>query len=221
MGFIGGVHLLPATGEFAYDAVAHQGAQAGGAMAGVNTFYAPGGTKTDYSYAIDQLQAAHPECGTVSVLCAWFGDSTNAATCRIYPSTNFIGGSFAQLAGSSWVADSWRVSGLTQSSPGLIAIPTGGGGAIYGGTPSDQSIVRCIRDLKDRGLRVIFYPFILMTGVGAPWRGRIAYAPDISSAATNAVDAFLGSASRSQFTPDSTNLTVAYSGSPTDYTYRR
>jgi uncharacterized protein (TIGR02217 family) len=221
MGFVGGVHLLPATGEFTYDTIPHQAAQAGGAMAAVNTFYAPGGSKTDYSFAIDQLQAAHPECGTVSVLCAWFGDSLNAATCRIYPSTNFISGAFQRRSGSSWIAEPWRVSGLTQSSPGLIPIPTSGGGAVYGGTPSDQSIVRCIQDLKSRGFKVVFYPFILMTASGLPWRGRITYAPDANTAATAAVAAFLGSAAHSQFTPDPANLTVAYAGTPTDFTYRR
>ena len=61
-----------------------------------------------------------------------------------------------------------------------------------------------------------------MTSSGEPWRGRITYnGTDISSAATAAVEAFLGSATTSQFTRDATNLTVAYSGSATDYTYRR
>jgi hypothetical protein len=64
-----------------------------------------------------------------------------------------------------------------------------GSSFIYGGTPADQAIVRCIRDLKSRGLRVVFYPFILMTASGKPWRGRITYnGTDISSAATTAVD---------------------------------
>jgi hypothetical protein len=217
-----GVHLLPSTGEFTYDTVAHRGATAGGALAALNTFYAPGGTKTDYSYAIDQLQAAHPECTTVSVVCAWFANSLAAASCQVYPSTNFIGGTFQQWNGGAYVADAWRVSSLTQSSSGLIAIPTlPGGGAVYGGTPSDQSVVRCIRDLKARGFKVVFYPFILMTALGYPWRGLINYSPDVSSAATSAVDAFLGAATTAEFTPDSVNLTVAYSGSPTDYTYRR
>jgi uncharacterized protein (TIGR02217 family) len=221
MGFVGGVHLLPATGEFAYDTMPYQAAHAGGAPAGVNTFYAPSGSKTDFSYAIDQLQAAHPECGTVSLLCAWFGDSLNLADCRIYPSTNFIGGAFQRLSGSSWIAEPWRVSGLTQASPGLIAVPTSGGGAVYGGTPSDQSVVRCILELKSRGFKVVFYPFILMTASGLPWRGRISYAPDLTAAATAAVETFLGSAVRSQFTPDPANLTVAYAGASTDFTYRR
>lgn len=222
MGFIGGVHLLPATGEFTYDIVAHTGALAGAQQQALNTFYTPGGTKTDYSYAIDQLQAAHPECGTVSVVCAWFGNSVNAATCQIYPSTNFIGGSFEQWNGAAFAPDQWRVSGLTQASSGLIPLPTlRGGSAVYGGTPSDQSIVRCIRDLKARGFKVMFYPFVLMTAPGYPWRGCITYAPDVSNAASSAANAFLGSAARSQFTPDPVNLTVAYAGSSTDYTFRR
>jgi uncharacterized protein (TIGR02217 family) len=222
MGFIGGVHLLPATGEFTYDTLPHTGALGGAAQQSLNTFLAPGGTKTDYSYAIDQLQAAHPECTTVSVVCAWFGNSLDAAQCQIYPSTNFSGGAFEQWSGSGYVTDTWRVSGLTQLSSGLIPLPAlAGGGAVYGGTPSDQSIVRCIHDLKARGFRVMFYPFVLMTAVGYPWRGRITYTPDMIAAATSAANAFLGLATRSQFTPDPTNLTVAYSGPQTDYTYRR
>jgi hypothetical protein len=213
-----GVHLLPSTGEFTYDTVAYDGQRVAGAMQAINTYFAPSGTKTDYSYAIDQLQAAHPECTTVGVVCAWFGNSTDAASCQIYPSTTYIGGTFQPSAGGT---DLWRVSSLTQSSPGLIPIPSTGGSFVYGGTPSDQSIVRCIRDLKARGLRVIFYPFLLMTAAGYPWRGRITYSPDISSVAASAVADFLGMATTSQFTPDSINLTVAYSGSPTDYTYRR
>ena len=222
MGYIGGVHLLPATGEFTYDTIPHSGALAGAPQQPLNTFFAPGGGKTDYSYAIDQLQSEHPECRTVSVVCAWFGNSTNASSCQIYPSTNFIGGSFKLGFGGAYVDDSWRVSGLTQVSSGLIPIPTvSGGSAVYGGTPSDQSIVRCIQDLKARGLRVTFYPFLLMTCAGYPWRGRITYAPDLSQAAKNAANAFLGSAPREAFAPDPVNLTVAYAGSPTDYTYRR
>ena len=218
MGYIAGVHLLPATGEFTYDTIPYSGQRAGAALTPINTFEAPGGTRTDYSYAIDQLRAAHPECGTVAIVCAWFANSLEAATCQIYPATTYPGGAFQQTGG---VTDSWRVSGLTQSSSGLISLPSSGSGYAYGGTPSDQSLVRCIRDLKARGFRVIFYPFLLMTAAGYPWRGSITHAPDVTAAAASAVAAFLGSATPSQFTPDTVNLTVAYSGSPTDFTYRR
>ncbi len=218
MSLLAGVHLLPSTGEFTYDPVAHDGQRSGAAWDPLNTFYAPGGLKTDYSYAIDQLQTNHPECQTVSVVCAWFANSLDAANCQIYPSTTYTGGSFRQTGGA---LDSWRVSSLTQASPGLIQIPPSGAGYVYGGTPSDASIVRCIRDLKSRGYRVVFYPFLLMTASGFPWRGRITHSPDLSSAAAAAVQAFLGSATPLQFTPDATNLTVAYAGTAIDYTYRR
>jgi hypothetical protein len=215
-----GVCLMPATGEFAYDTQPAQGAVAGGSLQPINCFFAPGGAKTDYSTALDQLQAAHPECQTVALVCAWFGNSTDASVCKIYPSTNFIGGGFQSFS-SAWASANWQVSGLTQASSGLIPISSVNGAAAYGGTPSDQSVVRCIQDLKTRGFRVIFYPMVLMDAPGKPWRGRITAATDLSSATTSAVNAFLGTATPSQFTRDSSHLTVAYVGSPTDFTFRR
>ena len=222
MGYIGGVNLIPATGEFTYDTIAYLGQRVTElSLSSINRYASGGsGSTTDYSISINGLQAEFPSCTTVAVVVAWFGNSTDITACQIYPSTTYIGGTFQQASGGS---DVWRCSSLTQASAGLIPIPTASNGSfIYGGTPSDQSIVRCIRDLKSRGLRVVFYPFILMTAAGEPWRGQITYdGTDISSAATTAVNNFLGSATTSQFTRDFTNLTVAYSGSPTDYTYRR
>jgi uncharacterized protein (TIGR02217 family) len=222
MTYINGVNLLPATGEWIYDSVPYQGRRSGAiGFTQLNLNYEPSGTKTDCDYSLDQLQVQFPGCETVAIVVAWFGDSTDAASCQIYPATTFIGGTFEKYAGGTWGADNWRVSSLTQSSSGLLPLPMSGESAIYGGTPADQSVVRCIQDLKTRGFRVVFYPFLLMTSPGLPWRGNITFAPDVSAAATNAVDAFLGSAATSQFTRDTTNLTVAYSGSLTDYTYRR
>ena len=213
-----GVHLLPATGEFVYDTVAMLGKRTTEpALTAINAYSGQSPT-TDYSVSLNLLQAQHPECATVSLVCAWFFDGTTAGACNVYPSTTYIGGSFQKAAGG---ADHWRCSGLTEASAGLIAIPTSGGKFIYGGTPSDSSIVRCVQDLKARGLRVVFYPFLLSTASGEPWRGRIGYSPDVSAAATSAINAFLGSAAVGQFTRDAVNLTVSYSGSSTDWTYRR
>ncbi len=225
MSYVLGVNLLPSTGEFTYDTVPYLGQRATESTLTSINRYANGGplagtgSTTDYTISLNSLQAEFSGCTTVAVVVSWFGDSTDVTACQIYPSTTYINGVFERAAGGT---DVWRCSGLTQSSSGLIAIPQIGDAFIYGGTPSDQSIVRCIRDLKSRGLRVVFYPFILMTASGEPWRGNITYnGSDISSAATTAIDNFLGAAATSQFTPDTTNLTVAYSGSPTDYTYRR
>ena len=138
--------------------------------------------------------------------------------CQIYPSTTYINGTFQQASGGS---DVWRCSSLTQSSAGLIPIP-------QSGTPSSMAapVGPVDRPLHPRSemarLRVVFLSVHPHDRFGEPWRGRITYSgSDISSAATTAVNNFLGAASTSNFTQDNVNLTVAYSGPPTDFTFRR
>jgi hypothetical protein len=223
-----GIHLLPSTGEFAYDtisAIAFQRGSSGLNNATIMNFLSSSpGAPTDYSNAIDQLQSQHPECTTVSLVIAWFFNSEDASICNVYPSTNFLLGEFEQYIGGVFTPVHWMVSGLTeQDFPGIIPLPNlpGTTNFVYGGTPSDPSVVRCIRDLKSRGFKVIFYPFLLGTGSGFPWRGRITSSGDLTSTATNDVATFMGPAAVGDFTPDSTNLTVAYSGGRFDWTYRR
>ena len=145
-----GINLIPGTGEFGYDTVPMQGARTGGGFQTLNLNAAPSGSRTDYAIAFDQLQSTYPSVTTVALVVAWFGNALDASTCNLYPSTNFIGGAFRTLDATS---ENWRCSGLTQTSAGLIPISTTDGSATYGGTPSDQSIVRCLQDLKSRGLR--------------------------------------------------------------------
>lgn len=240
MSFVKGVNLLPATGEFTYDSVQYLGQRVTEtSLSSLNTYAGQASHRTDMDLAIDQLQADFPGCTTVALVIAWFFNSETAGSCQVYPSTTYINNgsvinpatglpwpvlaqSFQKWTGSSWIADHWRCSGLTETSSGLLSISSNGGTFNYGGTPSDQSIVRCIQDLKARGLRVVFYPFLLGDIPGSfPWRGRITTSPDVSSAASSAVAAVLGSAVPVNFTRDYSNLTVSYSGSPTDWTFRR
>jgi uncharacterized protein (TIGR02217 family) len=225
-----GVHLLPSTGEFAYDTVSAVGFQRGSSGLNnatiLNFFSSSPGQPTDYTNAIEQFQIDHPECKTVSLVIAWFFDSVDASTCHVYPSTNFILGEFAQWEGAAFAPVNWKVSGLTeQEFPGLIPLPSlpGSTSFVYGGTPSDPSVVRCIRDLKSRGFNVAFYPFLLGTGSGFPWRGRITSQGDLTQTATNDVASFMGGAAVGDFVRDSINLTVDYAGAagPFDWTFRR
>lgn len=218
-----GVNLLPASGEWVYDTLPHRvtPVDAGSATC-VNLNAAPGGTRTDCSIALDQLQTMYPGLQTVALVVAWFANATDVTQCRIYPTTTLIGGRSEVLVGGTWSDEPWRCSGLTQSASGLIPLSRSGDDAVYGGTPSDPSVVRCLRELKARGLRTVFYPFVLMDAPGLPWRGRIGFAgADVSTAASAAVAAFLGAAQTTQFVADPANLTVGYAGAPDDYTYRR
>lgn len=217
------IHLLPATGEWMYDTCPHRARRRTEAETTPQNRYARSlDGRTDVTLALDQLQATYPGCRTVSLVCAWFGDSTDVSRCRIYPSTTFIGGDCQSWTGSGWEDTAWQCSSLTHRSAGLVPITQIGDSFVYGGTPSDPSIVRCIGELKARGLRVTFYPFLLMDCVGYPWRGRISLSSrDRTAATTQAVSAFLGAATPADFVQDTQHLTVAYSRDPTDFTYRR
>jgi hypothetical protein len=162
-------------------------------------------------YALDQLQATLPNCDSVALVAQWLGNSLDASTCQVYPATTYLldgaVGAFEPTAGGT---DSWRVSDVTLATSGLIPIIRPDGvHAGYGGTPSDQSVVRCIAELKNRGFKVGLYLMMNMDVTGKPWRGLVTYSPDVSSTAT------------SRFTRDAANLTVHYSGDVLDFTYRR
>ena len=159
-------------------------------MLAINAYANQAAYRTDMELAIDQLLAAFPGCATVAIVCAWFFNSETAGSCQVYPSTTYINNlpgspvanAFQFWNGVEWANDHWRVSGLTETSVYLIPISQINGSYAYGGTPSDQSIVRCIQYLKSRGLRVVFYPFLLGDIPGSyPWRGRITYSPNLSN----------------------------------------
>lgn len=101
---------------------------------------------------MDELQALCPQLKHVAIVLPWFGDDLRAGSCKIRPGVTHQ----ASLSSSQ----TWTVENVTRSQAHLIS--TSGKGAAYGGTPSDQSVVDAIRDAKARGLKVTFYPFIMM-----------------------------------------------------------
>ena len=99
-----GIHLLPSTGEFAYDiypAVGWQRGSSGLNNATILNFWSnlSGNQPTDYTNAIEQFVAEHPECTTVSLVIAWLFNTEDASTCNVYPTTNFLLGQFEQNFG--------------------------------------------------------------------------------------------------------------------------
>ena len=134
----------------------------------------------------------------------------------------------------------WSVAGIGRGQAHLVSLVDGR--AAYGGTPSDQTVVAAIQDLKARGCNVTLTPFLLMdipagnaltdpyTGSSGqpayPWRGRITVSPapgqpgtpDKTAAAATQVAAFVGTAGVSDFAID--EATVVYSG-PAEWSYRR
>ncbi len=187
--------------------------------------------ESDWAASIDELQALCPNLESVALVVTWFGNDLRCGNCAVRPgvTTRDAGG----------LSAAWRVSGATRGDAHLVS--THQSGASFGGTPSDQSVIDAIRDLKARGLKVTLYPFVMMDipagnalpnpygGAGQPaypWRGEITCHPaagqagsvDKSAAAGTQAAAFFGSAAAGQFS--SAGDVVSFSGAA-DWGYRR
>ncbi len=188
--------------------------------------------RPDLLLSLDQMQAEAPNLKSVSLVASWFGDDLRCDRCTLRPKVEHAGTEQASLP--------WLVSGLDRTTASEVGRVDGRPG--YGGTPTDQSVMDAIAEIKGRGLEVMFYPFILMdvrpgnglidpwTGTAeqpeAPWRGRItgslapgqAGSPDKTAAASAEVAAFFGSAAPADFA--ASGGTVGYAG-PDEWSYRR
>ena len=132
--------------------------------------------------SLDALEAICPNLKRVSLVVSWFGDDLRAGQCAIEPRV--------ELRTKQNENEAWSVAGVARADAREVSQVEGA--PAYGGTPSDQSVIRLIRDLKKRGLEVVLYPFVMMdvaignslpdpyggTGQAAyPWRGRITCHP--------------------------------------------
>lgn len=203
---IRGVDLIPGASEFAY------------APQAVTSLLEPGVTRSenrhqlthasDWIASLDALQALCPNLSSVALVVAWFGDDLRAGRCRIEPKVEVT----AKLI---FGAD-WSVAGISRAQARPVSLSDGS--PAYGGTPSDDAVIAAVRDLKARGLSVVFYPFVMMDvpagnslpnpwtgGAGQPpypWRGRITCdpapgqpgSPDATAAAGAQIASFFGSA---------------------------
>ena len=232
-GMVRAVTMIPGSGEFVY-ATEPITRGTGGNTASENVNNQTG--RPDILAALDNLQAAAPNIGSVSLVVSWFGLDLRAGNCRIRPGV--------ETASKVTSPKTWSVNGVVRANAHLISLDAQGR-VNYGGTPADFSVVQAIREIKARGLRVTFYPFLLMdipegnslpdpysdnaATVGQPahpWRGRITCSPaaafagtvDKSTAAASQVAAFFGNASASDFAVS--GETVTWTGGA-DWGYRR
>ena len=170
------------------------------------------------------LEQELPNCKAASLVVSWFGDDLRAGSCLLKPKVE------QKLADGQNMP--WSVSGLTRQTAEEIAKVDDR--PIYGGTPSDASVIEAIQAMNNAGASVMFYPFILMEQMegnmladpysdqesqpALPWRGRITTqkAPGVSgttdktAAAVAEVDAFFGSATAADFTVS--GQSVVYTG---------
>ncbi|MEO1042126.1 MAG: glycoside hydrolase/phage tail family protein [Pseudomonadota bacterium] len=190
------VTIIPGSGEAVYDTdiVFENGGE--GVTRALNRHNGTG--LPDAVASFDALEATLPHIAAASLVVSWFGDDLRAGQCQILPGVE-------NRERESEPAP-WSVASFNRQTARLVSQTNGK--PSFGGTPSDDSVKRAIRDLKARGIEVMMHPFILMdipSGNGLPdpygaaeqgafpWRGRITADPlsaDGTAAAGTQVDAF-------------------------------
>ena len=224
-----GVALIPGTGEYALATTPVTVNDGLGAYRSLNVHTAAG--KADIEVSLDALADEAPNLSTASLIVSWFGDDLRCGSCRIGPR--------AETLGPDPIDMPWQVSGADRATAGLV--PYADDRPVYGGTPTDQSVVQAIQSLTARRISPVFYPFVLMeqlsdntlpdpwgaaTQPALPWRGRITLSlaptqsetPDQTALAEAEVAAFFGTAQVSDFAINGTSVT--YTG-PAEWSYRR
>ncbi len=233
-GLVKAVTMIPASGEFTYatDAI-RKGS--GGATVAENLNALP--DQPDIVVALDRLQAMAPAVESVSLVVAWFGNDLRAGVCKVKPGV--------EVASKATTPANWSVNGVSRASAHLVSRDAEDR-PVYGGTPTDFAVVQAIQEMKARGLRVTFYPFLLMDvppgntlpnpysanaatlGQPAfPWRGRITCSPaagfagsvDKTGTAATQVSALFGAATPGSFSVSGES--VSFTGSPSDWGLRR
>jgi len=198
------VTLIPGSTEFGYESATVVQTLGPGQSAPENRHVTI--AASDVIASLDELQAVAPNLARVAVVVTWFGTDLRAAQCRVVPK---VDSAIKETYGATW-----SVAGLDRASAQLVSQIEGR--PAFGGTPSDQSVLDLIAELKARGLKVTLYPFLMMdiaadnaftdpwTGAATqpayPWRGRItcdpapgqAGSPDGASAAADQVNALFG-----------------------------
>jgi hypothetical protein len=224
------VALIPGTGEYALATTPVYFEDGPGLIRNINTSTLSG--VTDLELSLDQLNDEMPNVGAVSLIVSWFGSDLRCSDCEIRPKV--------EQSAQDAVGMAWTVSGLSRAN--AQTVPLLFDSPVYGGTPTDASVVECIAALRQAGKEIMFYPFVLMDQMAdntlpnpwspteyqpaLPWRGRIttSAAPGVSgstdqtAAATAEVQSFFGQALTSDFSVAGT--TVAYGG-PNEWGYRR
>jgi hypothetical protein len=229
------VNMIPSAGEFVY-ATEPILRGAFGETRAENVNSSEG--EPDFIVSLNHLEAVAPNVESVALVVSWFGTDLRCGECLIRPGV--------EVASKSTTPKSWSVNGVSRAAAHLVSRLPGTDDPAYGGTPADFAVVEAIKELKARGYRVTFYPFVLMdvpagntlpdpysdnsAGIGQPkypWRGRItcspapgfAGSPDKTGAAAAQVNAFFGGAQPSDFLVS--GETVSWAGNPAEWGFRR
>ncbi|MFT6673957.1 MAG: hypothetical protein ACJAVM_000128 [Sulfitobacter sp.] len=217
-----GVAIIPGTGEYELATTPVHFDLGQGVLQSANVSTPAG--KPDFAQCVEAVSEELPNLAAASLVVSWFGDDLRCGECTIRPKVEQ-----SEIDAQNMP---WTSGGISRDAAQVIV--QDGGRPVYGGTPSDASVIEAIIALNNAGKAVMYYPFILMdpfTGnalpdpysdngfqPNLPWRGRItlsqapgrAGSPDGSTQAAAEVESFFGTVTAADFSV--ADGQVAYTG---------
>ncbi|AZL15537.1 glycoside hydrolase/phage tail family protein [Rickettsiales endosymbiont of Stachyamoeba lipophora] len=166
-----GMTIIPGCGEFVYDTEIQYTSSK---ISVNNKDFAKGKAQSinsnnleriaDSVLSTNQLLNNCPNLQWVSVVSSWFVNCLDINGCFIAPRI--------EHKDNLSLPNTWQVGNFTRKNTTIISRDKEGY-PLFGGTPSDQSILNYFDFLKSNNLNIMFYPFLMVDKIGKPWRGHL------------------------------------------------
>lgn len=137
--------------------------------------HTPGG-EADIVVSLRQALTVFPNLDTIGLPVAWFASGTDAGSLEITPGVEFPDG-LGPLETVTTSPQAWQVGGFYRQTARLLTYE--GGKAIFGGTPSDTSLLEAITYIKSLknannvNLKVTLFPRVVVDASTRPGSRRI------------------------------------------------
>lgn len=114
--------------------------------------------------SLQELRKDFPFAEWVSPVVAWFGTSLDIKECKIKPG-------YDQNYPEA-LLNMWQVGGFDRNNAYPLSL-NNFGNTNYGGSINDVSVRQYLKLLKAVGLKIAFYPLLMLDVEGKIWRGRL------------------------------------------------
>ena len=146
-------------------------------MHAVMTLPGTGEASLSDTSCIDDMLKALPKLKWVGVVVSWFIDSVDISGATIKPGVE-------KNADECEDEDPWQVGKYNRTEAHKIyrSQSTDSTTVRYGGTSPDSDVLSFVAALKEKGVKVAFYPFLMVDNLEKDWRGNITgSAKDVSN----------------------------------------
>ena len=164
------IAIIPGYGEFIHDTIIQKKYLEHKVFEGEEKINSENNEQiADSVYSLNKLLEFAPNLNWVNLNVAWFCNNSDIEKIQILPAVEDNNDSIRY-------SEEWRVGNYKRQNAALLS-KTKSSICYYGSTPSDDSILRFSAHLRQRGLKILFNPILLIDDICKTWRGKISGNP--------------------------------------------